>query len=168
MARRDGPGFRFALCTVTVLVGLCVFPAGPASASCSGGGVEVDLVATGTVEDIEATRSSSRIAVLVEKVSGGDRSKNGQTLYIRSESGIGEFSSVDVAFREGARYKLYLRRSGDEWTTNTCMGTTEILAEAPVASPTTPETGGPRVLPLVALAGLLVLGIGAVAWRRLW
>ena len=72
---------------------------------------------------------------------------------------------MDVGLREGARYMLYLQRRGDEWTTNACLGTREITAEPSDASPTIPETGGPRVLPLVSLAGLLVLGTGAVVRR---
>ena len=162
-ARSDVPALVLLL--LVVVVGLWVFFARPALASCAGAGADWDLIATGTVEDIEVSRSSSRIEVLVDRVSGGDRSRSGQTLYVRSDSGIGEASTVDVGFREGARYMLYLQRRGDEWTTNSCLGTREIAAEPSGASPTIPETGGPRVLPLVSLAGLLVLGTGAVVQR---
>ena len=167
MARRDGPGFRFALCVVADLMGLCVFPAVPASASCVGGGIDVDLVATGTVEDIKSSRTSSRIEVLVHRVLLGDRSMSGQTLSLRSDSGTGAVSSVDVSFREGALYMLYLQRTGGEWTTNICLGTGEISGEeASGVSPIMPETGGPGLSVLLALAGVLVIGTGVVVVRR--
>ena len=155
------------LVPLEIVAGFWAFCARPALASCAGSGADWDLVATGTVEDIEASRESSRIEVLVDRVSGGDKSKSGQILYIRSDSGIGEASSVDVGFREGAYYKLYLQRERDEWTTNACMGTTEIAAEGtPEASPTLPGTGGPFVPLLAAVSGICLLG--AIVVVRQW
>ena len=49
-----------------VVVGLWAFFAKPALASCAGAGADRGLIATGTVEDIEVSRSSSRIEVLVD------------------------------------------------------------------------------------------------------
>ena len=163
--RQDGLVFRFFLCATMVMAGFCAFSAGPALASCAGGGADVDLVATGRVEDVVASRTSSRIEVSVDGVSVGDRSMNGQILYIKSGSGTNVVSSVDVSFREGARYMLYLQRDGDGWTTNICLGTGEISGGgASAAPPAMPRTGGPGVLPLAAVAGILVFGAG-MAWR---
>ena len=164
--RHGGSAFRFVLFTLTVLVGLSAFFVRPARASCAGGGgVDVDLVATGTVEDIKASQTSSRIEVLVDRVLQGDRSNSGRTLSISSDSGTGGASSLDVGFREGARYMLYLQHSGDEWTTNICLGTVEIPEGSSEGSPTMPETGGPGVFLSLALAGILVLGAGAAVSR---
>ena len=132
--------------------------------------MDVDLVATGMVEGIRASQMSSRIEVLVDRVLQGDGSKSGRTLSIRSDSGTAGASSVDVGFREGARYMLYLQRSGDEWTTNNCLGTVEIPEEASEDPPTMPETGGPGVFSSLAFAGILVFGAGAVVsrWAGVW
>lgn len=163
--RQDRLVFRFFLWAMMVVVGFCAFSSGPALASCAGGGANVDLVATGRVEDVVALRTSSRIEVSVDEVSLGDRSMNGQILYIKSGSGTNVVSSVDVSFREGARYMLYLQRDGNEWTTNICLGTGEISGEdTSAAPPAMPRTGGLGVLPLAAVAGILVFGAGMV-WR---
>ncbi|MDP9426894.1 MAG: hypothetical protein M3P37_12915 [Actinomycetota bacterium] len=167
--------FGWSFCLMVLVVGLWPVFARPVLASCAGSGTAWgDLIASGTVENIEASQGSSRIEVTLDRVSGGDKSKSGQTIYIRSDSGIGEASSVDVSFRQGARYMLYLQRRGDEWTTTACMGTREIAGpDTPVpaseevslaASPSMPQTGGPDILPLAALVGLMASGIGVV-WR---
>ena len=96
----------------------------------------------------------------------GDGSRSGRSLTISSDSVTGGASSVDVGFREGARYMLYLQRSGDEWTTNVCLGTVQIPEESSEDSPTMPETGGPGVFSSLALAGILVLGAGVAV--SLW
>lgn len=145
-------------------------------AACSGGGVDVDLVATGTVEDVVASSVSSRIEVRVDRVLLGDRDKSGETLFIDSDSGKDGGNSDDVRFREGARYELYLQDEGDEWKTNICLGTRELTenpqteANTPVASASPgslsiPETGGPNLLTLAALTGLTFVGLGAAFWR---
>ena len=160
--RHDRLPFRFVLFTLAVLVGLSAFSVRTASAySCiEGGGVNVDLVAMGTVEDIKASQTSYRIEVLVDRVLQGDGSRSGRNLTISSDSVTGGASSVDVGFREGARYMLYLQRNGDEWTTNVCLGTAEIPEESSEDPPTMPETGGPGVSSSVALVGILVFGAG--------
>ena len=171
-----GPTRLLSLILLAVVLG-CVF-ARPARAglqevysgelaSCAGGGIDGDLAATGTVTGVEVGRVSSRVEVRVEEVLLGDEGQSGETLFVRSNFGTNGGESGAVSFREGARYKLYLQRSGDEWTTNICMGTEEIAAELSDTSPTVPETGGPRLLPLAALAGLLVLGTGTAVRRWL-
>ena len=62
-ARSGNPARVFLL---VVVVGLWAFFAKPALASCAGAGADRGLIATGTVEDIEVSRSSSRIEVLVD------------------------------------------------------------------------------------------------------
>lgn len=146
-------------------------------AACAGGGIDVDLIAAGVVEDVVTSQASSRIEVLLDGVLLGDRGYGGQTLSITSDSGASGGNAEDVGFREGAWYELYLRGEGDGWKTNVCTGTHELTAatravagapgaEASPASPTMPETGGPGVLPLVALTGFLVLGSGALVRRQ--
>lgn len=138
-------------------------------ASCGGGGVDVDLVVTGTVEDVTSSRASSRVEVLAERVLLGDESYAGKTLTIQTDSGTNSGVSEEVGFREGGRYELHLRDDGDYWKTNLCLGSRE-LAESPTGSPDIPETGGPSLPPFVALGGLFLAGIGAALWlgmRRL-
>ncbi|QIN79496.1 LPXTG cell wall anchor domain-containing protein [Rubrobacter marinus] len=160
--------------TLLVVVMGCVFD-GPARAglqevysgemaSCAGGGIDVDLAVTGTVTGVEVGRASSRVEVRVEEVLHGDEGESGGTLSVRSNLGTNGGDVGAVGLREGGRYRLYLQRSGDEWATNVCMGTREIAA--PPTSPTVPETGGPSVLPILAFAGLLILGAGALVRRR--
>ena len=163
--KRDRLRFRFVLFTLKVLVGLSEFSARTAQASCAGGGVDVDLIATGTVEDIKASQTSSRIEVLVDRVLQGDRSNSGRTLRVRSDSGTDGASSVDVGFREGARYSLYLQRSGEEWTTNICLGTVQIPEESSEKPPIMPETGGLSMFLSLAIVGVLVFGAGAAVSR---
>ena len=173
-----GPARGFPL--LVALVVLWSFSAKPALAglqtysgelaSCAGGGFSVDLAATGTVEDVVASRTSYRIEVRVERVSLGDRNYAGKTLFIKSDSGANEVSTSDVGFREGARYELYLQGWGEEWETNTCLGTREVTepprtgASAPgatVGSPTIPETGGPDLPVVAVLGGIVLAGVGA-------
>ena len=146
-------------------------------ASCAGGGIDVDLVATGTVEDVVSSRMSSRVEFRVERVLLGDRGYVGETLLIETDSGTNGGNVGDVSFGEGARYEIYLRREGDDWKTNICMGTHELTdpsrnaSSAPgtvdsTGSPSIPETGGPDVSTLAALAGLFLAGVGAACrWR---
>lgn len=149
--------------------------------ACSGGGVDVDLVATGTVEGVASSRVSSQIEVLVDEVLLGDESYGGETLVAESDSGTKGGIVGDVSFREGARYEFYLRNEGGAWKTSVCMGTRQLTepprsaSDAP-GSPASsvpsvvPETGGPDVLALLASGGLVLASIGAGLWwsaRRL-
>ena len=56
----------WGLLLLVVVVGFWAFFARPALASCARAGADWDLVAMGTVEHIEVSRSSSRIEVLVD------------------------------------------------------------------------------------------------------
>ena len=147
-------------------------------ASCAGGGSEagVDLIAAGIVEEVSVSPASSLVKVRVDRVYGGDGAEAGDTVKIRTSSGSTSGNSVDVSFEEGARYRLYLKREGDAYTTSICSGTQQLSGpvvpeqaasgETVPGAPAMPQTGGPNPKLLVALAGLLVSGIGALAWRR--
>ena len=132
----------------------------------------MDLVATGTVEDV----ASSRTEVMVERVLMGDKTYAGKRLVIQTDSGTNSSISEEVKFREGASYELYLQDEGDHWKTNICLGTRESVEtprtdagvsgpDGSPALPTIPETGGPDV-PVFAVFGGLVLA-GTVAILRL-
>lgn len=176
---------RFSL--LVVLAVLWSFSARPAlaglqvasgeMASCAGGGFSADLVATGTVEDVVASQTSSRVEVRVEDVLLGDRDYTGKTLSIETDSGINRGNTSEVSFQDDARYELYLQGDDDGWKTNICLGTRRLtepagnLEGAPEAasspdSPTIPETGGPGLTTLAAVGGLVLAGIGAACgWR---
>lgn len=173
---------------LVVLAGLLGFAAKPALAglqvysgdlaSCAGGGFSVDLVVTGTVTDVAASQTSSRVEIRVDQVLLGDRDKSGETLFVRTDSGTNGGNSAAVSFREGARYELYLQGEGDEWKTNICLGTRELteppraVASVPGAgasanSPVMPETGGPSLSAFAALGGIVLAVIGArFRWRK--
>lgn len=84
-------------------------------ASCAGGGSSVDLVATGTVGDVAASKTSSRVQVRVERVVMGERDYAGEALVVLTDSVTNGGNTGAVGFREGARYELYLKREGDAW-----------------------------------------------------
>lgn len=136
-----------------------------------------DLIVLGTVENVEARPESSRVEVSVERVFKGE---SGETVYVMTDSGSLRATSVDVQFEEGARYLLYLREDGGEFTTSTCDGTREVngdLAQIPAGlgegsltgdntgtAETLPQTGGvsltglPLVVVSIAVIGLILRG----------
>ena len=150
-------------------------------AACGGGGIDVDLVVTGTVEGIASSRTTSQVEVRVHEVLLGDRDYAGRELLVETDSGTDGGNVGGVSFREGASYELYLRDEGGAWKTIGCMGTSQLTEDprpeasvqgpkASSGSPSVPETGGPDVFVLAALGGLALASIGtALLWsaRRL-
>lgn len=147
-------------------------------AACAGfdpSGENSDLVATGTVEEVTTSADSSFARLRLDRVFKGE---SGRTAEILTGAGSQSGSSVDVAFVDGERYLLYLRRQDAAWTTDVCLGTRPIgdtpppgvvaaLGEgfAPDGSPAMPETGGVPLVPL-ALTGLAILAAATGTRRR--
>lgn len=105
-----------------------------------------DLVALGTVRQVEAFPGSSLVEVSVERVLKGSSE---EVVFVRTNSGTERVTTVDVGFEAGERYLLYLTRQGEEFTTSTCAGTRPVAAQPPSGSteePTEqeelPDTGG--------------------------
>ena len=99
-------------------------PGGVAVAgSCAAGGAPVDLVAEGTVERVTVREGSSLAEFRVDRVLEGNA---GDTVSVRTSSGTGAVSGYVPYFEEGDRYRLYLQRQGDVFTTNVCLGTKPI------------------------------------------
>ena len=178
-------GVRFISLTfifsLALLIGAWVPTSKPAWAACAGpSNYEVyirdsaDLIVAGTAGEIEVSTTTTRAELRVDRVFKGT---SGETLSVTTlGSQAGDYA---VRFETGDRYLLYLMREGDSYTTSICSGSQPVggslppeLAEtlgegtAPGAPQTMPQTGGPDVLPLAALTGLAVLGVGAVVWRR--
>ena len=105
---------------------------------------QADLVALGTVAQVEAFPRSSLVGIDVERVLKGSSE---QTVFVRTNSGTESVTSIDVGFEEGERYLLYLTRRGEEFTTSTCAGTRLFAApspsgRAPAEQEKLPDTGG--------------------------
>lgn len=180
-----GIGHRRALLTAALLlaaVALSLPVGNQAYAACAADSEaayreRADLIASGTVENVEVRPDSSRVEVSVERVFKGE---SDGTLYVTTDSGSEQATSVDVRFEPGERYLLYLREEGDELKTSVCDGTREISGSSTSFPPglgegesptgdesgeTLPETGG------IALVGaplaLVSIILAAWAWRRL-
>lgn len=111
-----------------------------------------DLIALGTVRQVEAFPGSSLVEISVERVLKGSSE---EIVFVRTNSGTERVTSVDVGFEEGERYLLYLTHQGEEFTTSTCAGTRSVAAqppsdstEEPVEQEELPGTGG--VVSLIA------------------
>jgi hypothetical protein len=103
-----------------------------------------DLVALGTVAQVEAFPRSSLVGIDVERVLKGSSE---QTVVVRTNSGTESVTSIDVGFEEGERYLLYLTRRGEEFTTSTCAGTRLFAVpppsgRVPAEQEKLPDTGG--------------------------
>ncbi len=123
-----------------------------------------DLVALGTVRQVDAFPRSSLVEISVERVLKGSSK---ETVFVRTNSGTERVTSVDVGFEEGERYLLYLTRQGEEFTTSTCAGTRPLAAQPPLGSTEKPaeqeelpDTGG--VVSLTAPLGVLLVVAGMV------
>ncbi len=132
-----------------------------------------DLIVSGTAAgEVEVSMTTTRAELRVDCVFKGT---SGETLFVTTLGS--QARNYAVPFTTGDRYLLYLMREGDSYTTSICSGSQPVgdslppeLAEtlgeetAPGIPQAMPQTGGPDILPFVALAGLMAFGIGVV-WR---
>ncbi len=165
---------------LTLLIGSCVLTSKPARAACAGpSNYEVyirdsaDLTVSGTAGEVEVSTTTTRAELRVDRVFKGT---SGETLSVTTLGS--QARNYAVPFTTGDRYLLYPMREGNSYTTSICSGSQPVgdslppeLAEtlgegtAPGIPQAMPQTGGPDILPFVALAGLMVSGTGVVVWQ---